>query len=126
MKKIIHSIRNKPDHIKTRLVIIFAVLATAIVVTVWVMTLQLLKTPDDTIKTDGPLKVFKDVFKSNVSTVKEQTKVDKNPIDLLKPEQQQDQAVVTQDVTTNSDVIMDDSSAPTAVSSQTNTENVQQ
>lgn len=126
MKKIIHSIRNKPDHIKTRLVIIFAVLATAIVVTVWVMTLQLLKTPDDTIKTDGPLKVFKEVFKTNVTTVKEQTKSEKNPIDLLKTEKQTVDTEVTQDTIIDSDVIMDDSTAPTAVSSQTNTENVQQ
>lgn len=109
MKKIIHSIRNKPDHIKTRLVIIFAVLATAIVVTVWVMTLQLLKTPDDTIKTDGPFKVFRQVFKSNVSTIKEETKSDRNPLDLLKPENQTDSAVVESSVSSDSGAIMDDS-----------------
>lgn len=109
MKKIIHSIRNKPDHIKTRLVIIFAVLATAIVVTVWIMTLQLLKTPDDTIKTDGPFKVFRQVFKSNVSTIKEETKSDRNPLDLLKPENQTDSAVVESSVSSDSGAIMDDS-----------------
>lgn len=126
MKKIIHSIQNRPDHVKTRLVIIFAVLATAIVVTVWIITLQLLKTPDDTIKTDGPLKVFKEVFKTNVTTVKEQTKSDKNPIDLLKTEKQTTDTEVTLDTFINSDVIMDDSGASTTVSPQTNSDSVQQ
>jgi len=73
------------------------------------MTLQLLKTPDDTIKTDGPFKVFRQVFKSNVSTIKEETKSDRNPLDLLKPENQTDSAVVESSVSSDSGAIMDDS-----------------
>jgi hypothetical protein len=62
MKKIIHSIRNKPDHIKTRLVFVFAAIATAVIVAIWIITMQLLKASDDTIKTDSPFKVFGQLF----------------------------------------------------------------
>ena len=62
MKKLIYSIRKKPDHIKTRLVFVFAILATAIIVALWILTMQLLKTSDDTIKTESPLKVFGKIF----------------------------------------------------------------
>jgi len=126
MKKIIHSIRNKPDHVKTRLVFIFAILATVIVVVVWIITLRLLKTPDDTIKTDGPVKVFREIFKSNVSTVKEQTENKKNPLDLLKPEDQASSEIITEDVTVDSSVIIDSPVTTTTTSDQINIENVQQ
>lgn len=74
MKKIIHSLRNKPDHVKTRYVFGFAILATLVVVSVWVMTMRLLKTTDDTIKTESPFKVFGQIFKGAVSNAQNATK----------------------------------------------------
>lgn len=63
MKKVLHSIRNKPDHIKTRFVFAFAIIATAIIVAVWIITMQFIKASDDTIKTDSPFKAFGQIFK---------------------------------------------------------------
>lgn len=71
MKKILHHIRKQPDHIKTRYVVFFAILATALVVVVWMIMLQLIKRSDDTIKTESPFSIFKEVLKGQVSDFKD-------------------------------------------------------
>jgi hypothetical protein len=122
MKQILHSIRNKPEHIKSRFVVLFAILATAIIVAIWIVTLQLLKTPDDTVKTEGPFKTFQQVFKSNLSTVKQETKIDKSPLEILKsnkqqsglqPEPELEKTITTEDVSISSEAMTDDSGVTT-------------
>lgn len=71
MKKIIANLRNKPDHVKSRYVILFSVLATLFIVALWIVTMQLLKTSDDTIKTESPFRAFGQIFSGTVSDVKE-------------------------------------------------------
>lgn len=67
MKKVLHHIRKQPEHVKTRYVVVFAILATAVVITVWLITLQFIKKNDDTIKTESPFVMIKDIFKGQVS-----------------------------------------------------------
>jgi hypothetical protein len=71
MKKILHHIRNKPDHVRTRYVIGFSVLATAVIVFIWIATLRLLKTSDDTIKTESPFRSMINMFSGTVSKVQD-------------------------------------------------------
>jgi hypothetical protein len=72
MKKIIHHIRNKPDHVRSRFVIGFAVVATLLVTGLWVLVLRLTQvSPDDVIKTDSPFKVFGHLFSKSIDTAKQ-------------------------------------------------------
>lgn len=82
MKKIIESLRNKPDHVKTRYVIVFSAIATVIVVGLWVVTLRFTKTTDDTIKTDSPFKVFGQLFGGAVSDTKQTYQEQKKSLDI--------------------------------------------
>jgi hypothetical protein len=81
MKSIIENLRNKPDHIKSRYVVVLSIVATVVVVGVWIITNALLKTSDDTIKTDGPLKVFSSIFKSSVSATADDYKANRASLD---------------------------------------------
>lgn len=81
MKKILHHIRKQPDHIKTRYVVVLAVVATVFVIAVWIITLQLINRSDDTIKTESPFLIFKDVFKSQVSDLKDNLPQKKESLD---------------------------------------------
>ena len=72
MKRVIHHIRNKPDHVRSRYVIGFAVVATALVIGLWVLVLRLTQvSPDDVIKTDSPFKVFGSLFSKSVDSAKQ-------------------------------------------------------
>lgn len=71
MKKVLHSLRNQPDHIKSRYVIIFAIVATVLTVLVWLFVMQLIKKNDDTIKTESPFKIFQGIFSTAISETKE-------------------------------------------------------
>ncbi len=71
MKKILAHIRNKPEHVKTRYVFVFAILATALVVGGWITTNRFLNKGDDTIQTEGPLKSFGKIFSGAISTAKD-------------------------------------------------------
>lgn len=86
MKKIIHSLRNKPDHVKTRYVFGFAILATLTVVSIWIMTMRLLKTTDDTIKTESPFKVFGQIFKGAVSDAQNNLKPQESITETTDPD----------------------------------------
>ncbi len=88
MKKILHSIRNKPDHIKSRYVILFSVIATALIVGLWIITLQLTKTSDDTIQTESPVKVFKELIKGTTANVQKK----ESPVPVDQGDQQQDES----------------------------------
>ena len=70
MKKIIANLRNKPDHIKSRYVILFSVIATLAIVALWITTMRLLQTSDDTVKTESPFRAFGQIFSGVVSDVK--------------------------------------------------------
>ncbi len=70
MKKILHHIRKQPEHVKTRYVVIFAIVATALVIVFWLITLQIIKSTDDTIQTESPFSIVKQVFKGSVSDMK--------------------------------------------------------
>lgn len=70
MKKILHHIRKQPEHVKTRYVIVFAITATAFVIMFWLITLQIIKRTDDTIQTESPFAIVKQVFKGSVSDMK--------------------------------------------------------
>ncbi len=104
MKKIIHSIRNKPDHIKTRLVFIFATAATAIIVTVWIITMQLIKTSDDTIKTESPFKVFGQLFQGARADVVD--KLNSTKDNSLLPKDESVDTAPAEDSTTNPDELV--------------------
>lgn len=71
MKKIIHHIRKQPDHVKSRYVIVFAVVATIIVVGVWMLTMRMIEQNDDTIKTESPFKMVTSIFSNVISETKE-------------------------------------------------------
>ena len=71
MKKIIHHIRKQPDHVKSRYVIVFAVVATVIIVGVWMLTMRMIEQNDDTIKTESPFKMVTSIFSNVISETKE-------------------------------------------------------
>ncbi len=85
MKKIIHSIRNKPEHVKTRYVIIFAILATVMIVVLWTITLRSIESNDDTIKTEKPFKTFGNIFSGIISETKESYQSQKNEMNISNP-----------------------------------------
>lgn len=70
MKKVLHHLRKQPDHVKSRYVILFAVIATVIVVIIWMITIQLINRNDDTIKTESPFKIFGSIFSTAISETK--------------------------------------------------------
>jgi hypothetical protein len=70
MKKVIHHIRKQPDHIKSRYVILFALVATAIIIGIWVITLRLMNRNDDTIKTESPFKMVTGLFTNAINETK--------------------------------------------------------
>jgi hypothetical protein len=104
MKKIIHSIRNKPDHIKTRLVFVFAAIATAVIVAIWIITMQLLKASDDTIKTDSPFKVFGQLFQGAKADIND--KLNSSKDNSLLPKDESVDATSTEGSAINSDELI--------------------
>lgn len=109
MKKIIENLRNKPDHVKSRYVIVLSAIATVVVVVVWITTTALLKTSDNTIKTDGPIKIFSNLFKSGVSTTAKDYKANKEAFNASL--QASDQTSVTDTATSGVETV--DTSTPT-------------
>ncbi len=87
MKNIINNLRNKPDHIKSRYVIVFSIIATTLTVALWIVTMQLSKTSDDTIKTESPLRAFGQIFSETVSDVKNNYDNQKSSLDQVMLEQ---------------------------------------
>ncbi len=85
MKNIIHHLRNKPDHVKSRYVVVFSVIATAIVVGLWIMTMQLTKTKDDIVKTESPFAVFGKLFSGAVSDVSKNYSAQKKSLEASLP-----------------------------------------
>ncbi len=87
MKKIITNLRNKPDHIKSRYVIVFSVLATLFIVGLWIVTMRLMQTSDDTVKTESPFRAFGQIFSGTVSDVKNNYTNQKNSLNKAISEQ---------------------------------------
>jgi hypothetical protein len=94
MKKIITNLRNKPDHIKSRYVILFSVVATLVIVALWITTTRLLQTSDDTIKTESPFRAFGQIFSGAVSDVKNNYDNSKSGLNKVMSEQSNPQASV--------------------------------
>lgn len=79
MKKIINNLQNRPDHVKTRLVIVFAAVSTIIVVALWITINRMIKIPaDDIIETESPFKTFTQIFSKSLGKVKEDYKTQKD------------------------------------------------
>jgi hypothetical protein len=98
MKKIIRSLRNKPDHVKTRYVVVFALIATIIVLGTWVVVTQSIKQQDQTISAESPFSIFRDIIGAAVSEIGKSSSI-ANPTetdDLESPElpQSENQASV--------------------------------
>ncbi len=72
MKKIIHQLREKPDHVKTRFAILFALIATLIIVGIWIGVNRSIKNNDDTIRTQSPFSIFSEIFQTAISDIKSQ------------------------------------------------------
>ena len=81
MKKIVHHIRSKPDHIKTRYVIFLSLVATLMVVGVWILVLASVKSNDDTIKTESPFSILKGIFSESFSEVDSKLNENKASLD---------------------------------------------
>lgn len=79
MKKIISRLREKPDHVKTRFAILFALIATLVIVGVWVLITRSIKSNDDTIKTQSPFSIFSEIFQTAISDIKNQPSVIPSP-----------------------------------------------
>ena len=79
MKKIISRLREKPDHVKTRFAILFALIATLVIVGVWVLITRSIKSNDDTIKTQSPFSIFSEIFQTAISDIKNQPSVLPSP-----------------------------------------------
>ncbi len=95
MKKIITNLRNKPDHIKSRYVIVFSVLATLFIVGLWIVTMRLMQTSDDTVKTESPFRAFGQIFSGTVSDVKNNYTNQKKTLNQAMEEQSKTQVPVT-------------------------------
>ncbi len=94
MKKILTNLRNKPDHIKSRYVILFSVVATLAIVALWITTMRLLQTSDDTVKTESPFRAFGQIFSGAVSDVKSNYDNSKNALNKTMSEQSNPQTSV--------------------------------
>jgi hypothetical protein len=81
MNKIINNLQNRPEHVKTRLVIVFAALATVIVVVLWIFINRLVRVPaDDVIETESPFKTFTQIFSKSLGKVKDDYKTQKDSL----------------------------------------------
>lgn len=80
MKKFIRNLQEKPDHVKNRYVIFFAIIATASIVGIWVLVNQSVKKHDDTIKTQSPFSIFSEIFGTAMSDIKDQRQ-QTNPVE---------------------------------------------
>lgn len=69
MKKILRSLRNKPDYIKKRYVMVLAVLATVCVVGAWVVVKHSVQQQDQNISAESPFKIFKDIFSATMTEI---------------------------------------------------------
>lgn len=94
MKKIITNLRNKPDHVKSRYVVLFSVVATLAIVALWITTTRLLQTSDDTIKTESPFRAFGQIFSGAVSDVKNNYDNSKSGLNKAMSEQSNPQTSV--------------------------------
>ena len=88
MKKVLHHMRNSPDHIKSRYVIVLAILGTAFIIGLWITVSQLTKTNEDSIQTESPFKVFGQIFSSSFSDVQTKIKVQKDSLSNSLPTNQ--------------------------------------
>jgi hypothetical protein len=82
-------------------VIVFAALATIIVVALWIFINRLVRVPaDDVIKTDGPFKIFTQLFSKSVSDTKENYQQQKESFSKsLPPSDESDLSETTYDET---------------------------
>ncbi len=80
MKKILHSIQGKSENTKTWFVVFFAIIATGIIIALWLVIMHSIKNNDDTVKTEKPLKTFTQVFSQIISKTKEDYTEGKNTV----------------------------------------------
>ncbi len=113
MKKILNSLRNKPDHVKTRYVIAFSIIATVCIIGTWVLVNQSIKSQDENISAESPFKAFKDIFSATLTQISE-TAPEVN--EKTFKEQQQDPSQANQDTfleTENNDSDADENTSTT-------------
>jgi hypothetical protein len=71
MKKIIQHIRKQPEHVKTRYVVIFSLVATGGILVVWLLTLQVTQVPrEDIIRTESPFSFFGKIFSQPINKIR--------------------------------------------------------
>jgi hypothetical protein len=105
MKKIIHHIRKQPDHIKSRYVIVFASVATAVIVAIWMITTRLIDRNDDTIRTESPFKMVTGLFTNAINETKKNYQEQKTQV-LPDTSILQDSVVNTSNTTTSSETTL--------------------